>query len=90
MGRIDELVEAQTTFAHLRTQHMILFLEIDDHIHLLAIDPAGQADQQQLPWVKDQTHRGIVTASGSFTTDQIATIGKQANKHLLLKGVHLG
>jgi hypothetical protein len=80
--RIDQAVrvtELARPFIALRPDQCCGSAVCQAIVEPLAADPAGQADQQQLPWVMDQTHRGIVTASGSFTTDQIDTIVTQTS-----------
>jgi len=47
-------------------QDTILFAEVFDDRILLASDPAGQSGDEDLPWLKDGGHSGIVAREESF------------------------
>jgi len=44
-------------FAELFSEHFILGPQIINYILLVAVDPPGQDEEKQLPWLQNEVHR---------------------------------
>src|SRR5262249_27770035 len=51
------VVEQDAFLAQLLLEHLVFGTEVLDDLLLLAMDPAGQDDQQELPGVQDEVHQ---------------------------------
>ncbi len=52
------VVEQDAFLAKLLLEHLVFGAEVLDDLLLLAVDPAGKDEEEQLPGLEDEVHRG--------------------------------